>query len=102
MIMVMKDMMKIYDISKLFDRFCPPPNPLHGFIEYDHMCGKLGVWYKKGKRHRDDGPAMTNGNHNFYYLNGQIFSREKYFAALKREYSKTDIDIFEIALRYPK
>ena len=62
------------------------------------------IWNnEEWNNHREDGPAYIRHDMNHYewWLNGKIYTRKKYFKALKIHYGKTDIDIFLIALEYP-
>ena len=55
--------------------------------------------------HNENGPSLVrskgyNGS-NRWYLNNIEYTREKYFEELKKM-GKSDVDIFEIALKYPQ
>ena len=61
------------------------PAYVHNLMQFDERQYK--AWYKHGKRHRENGPAIekTDGR-NEYFLNGQPLSKEEFFRiiALKR------------------
>ena len=40
--------------------------------------GDIQAWYLNGKRHREDGPAIINGDRQEWYLNGKKLTESEF------------------------
>jgi len=66
-----------------------------GYTGYVKYTNGTQMWYKNGKRHREDGPALIwyDGT-QMWWLNSRLYSKEAYYQELHKRGIITEQELF--------